>query len=714
MVHLRTQGLEISLSWEEWEERVKAGRVPANAEIRFEPITGQEWVRAGDLEMYTSLRQDSALAWKDRFTRSAPPILTALLIGVQIRLWWAAWWTKEVRDWMLNDLTVFAPSVFEDGQVWRLLTMGFSHTDPAHIGLNMLWLGYTGWNLERALGKANLLCLYLTSVMVGSLFSMFGTPETPSLGASGGVYGLVAASVVFGFARPQLLPERGRRLFGWALLPYLVLMFFSGLNNAQTDNWCHLGGLLTGAVLAILLDPPPLQRRTNWNRGLYGLLAGSSVAALLAMALAGPRLHPLTTPRAARAAWQNTPLRNLPDDHYQPLDYRVPAGWKPGVNAAGDMAFGSPAGPRNFSVHEQRHKRPQQISQLQEIWVTKVQRAWPDAVVTPVEETSLAGHPATTVRVRIEAVDGAQVLEWRGVVRGQWTLESVWAYGEANPLEALHNRLLQRVAWSEPDNLRRARIHFEHDPSNAKARNDWASALAEYGSTQEALTIRQALVEQFPTHTEYRLGLIALLDLYPELAPPEPVWNEALQVDGSGRIIARIAESLDHTDRPWAGQGLLDIGWQMHPGDRSIKHGRRSQSMSVALDGSEPWGLSNNPLTGLPRTPEERAPRLNTTLTLEQADERGRLLKEERQDVINRVVEAIEQGDGDRALPPLLWLRNGEVPDDERLVEKTKDGLARAAEGGLSPSWLPESVIEAAKRAGVPWSREAPEDAPSP
>ena len=211
------------------------------------------------------------------------------------------------------------------------------------------------------------------------------------------------------------------------------------------------------------------------------------------------------------------------------------------------------------------------------------------------------------------------------------------------------------------------------------------------------------MVDQYPTKTEYRLELIALLDQYPALTDVTPVWSEALEVDGSGRIIAGVADALEHADRRWDGAGLLDIGWQIHPGDRAIRHRRRALGLSVALDGSQPWSLVNNPITGLPRTPEEHADLLNTSLTLQAAVERGQFRAQEREAVINRVVDALEQGDSDRLLPPLLWLRNGEVPEDEKVIQKTKDQVLAVWSGGVVPTWLPEPAVEAAKRFGVPW-----------
>ncbi len=259
LIEVVEEGERYVLTWDEWEERVRSGRISPDARVRIDAITHGEFQRAADLESFVSLRDEGAMRWRETFARSAPPVATALLVGIQVRIWLFAQ-VPGVAPWLETRFTKWTAPTLEDGEVWRMLTMGLLHTSAGHIMMNMLWLAYTSYNLERALGWRNTLWLYVASVAGGSLLSMWGSPHTPSLGASGGVFGLIAACIVFGFSRPNLLPERGRRYFGFALVPYAVLMFGSGLFNDGTDNWSHFGGLVVGTVIAMLADPPPLQR----------------------------------------------------------------------------------------------------------------------------------------------------------------------------------------------------------------------------------------------------------------------------------------------------------------------------------------------------------------------------------------------------------------------------------------------------------------------
>ena len=344
MVTLRIGLEEEPLSWEEWEDRVRSGRVPPDALVCFEPVTGTDFVLASSLEMYHSLKDDAAIAWRGQFLAGAPPVLTALLIGVQIRIWWFAR-IPEVSSELVYRFTNWTSPALEDGETWRLLTMGFLHIEYDHILFNMVWLAYTGWALERSLGRVNLAVLYLSAVFAGSILSMFASPESVSLGASGGVFGLVAATVVFGFSRPDLLPERGRRVFGFALLPYLVLMFLTGLTNETTDNWAHLGGLLSGIALALLLDPPGLERRPGWNLRMQSGLIGAMTLCLLALSLGGPWAVPLgngpdmRSPRMPLTTSSISSAAPLPP--YRSLDYLAPVGWRPATTASGTPGFGA-------------------------------------------------------------------------------------------------------------------------------------------------------------------------------------------------------------------------------------------------------------------------------------------------------------------------------------------------------------------------------------
>ena len=59
MIRVRIGADEHQLGWEEWEERVRSGRVPDDALVQFEAVTRGEWVPAAELEMYRSLRNDA-------------------------------------------------------------------------------------------------------------------------------------------------------------------------------------------------------------------------------------------------------------------------------------------------------------------------------------------------------------------------------------------------------------------------------------------------------------------------------------------------------------------------------------------------------------------------------------------------------------------------------------------------------------------------------
>ena len=85
LVRIRIGDAVETLSWDEWEARVRSGRINADTMVQFEPVTGESFERAGSLEMYRSLRAEERRAWRAGGT---VPWLTALLVGVQIRIWW--------------------------------------------------------------------------------------------------------------------------------------------------------------------------------------------------------------------------------------------------------------------------------------------------------------------------------------------------------------------------------------------------------------------------------------------------------------------------------------------------------------------------------------------------------------------------------------------------------------------------------------------------
>jgi rhomboid protease GluP len=147
-----------------------------------------------------------------------------------------------------------------DNRFETLLTAAFLHGSVLHLLLNMLVLWQVGPLLERAIGSARFLPLYLASAIVGSAASaiwgrFFG--QTVSVGASGALCGLIAAATVVGVRtegwRGELTVGMGRWL-GLIVLVGLVRQLNPAI--AQIDNAAHIGGALAGAIVA-----------ATWQRG---------------------------------------------------------------------------------------------------------------------------------------------------------------------------------------------------------------------------------------------------------------------------------------------------------------------------------------------------------------------------------------------------------------------------------------------------------------
>ncbi|MBN2800121.1 MAG: rhomboid family intramembrane serine protease [Deltaproteobacteria bacterium] len=665
-VRVRLPEGELALSWEEWEERVAAGRIPPLTPIRFEPVTGPAWRPARELEMYTSLHDEAMISWRSRFTDGPPPVITALLVGVQVRFWWAARLPR-VEDFAVTGLTNWAPPIMEDGEVWRMLTMGLVHTGTFHLVINMLWLGYTSWNLERALGWRNALFLFSASVLGGSALSLLGSPETPSLGASGGVFGLIAASVVFGLTRPELLPERGRRLFGVALLPYLALMFLSGLSSATTDNWAHLGGLITGGLLMLALDPEPLQRRPGWNRMVRGSLTGTAAAGLLTLALAGPRIDPLlpaaNTPALAR--------------------YSVPWGWR--VDPNNPTGWSSALHPRTWRVSASEEGSRATAEDLAGRWLSDRLRHAPDGRLLARGETSLDGRQA----LRLVFEDDARTWTWVGAARGRLTLETTWSaeLGAGHRQERIHQRLLQQVRWLDPLVLESAQAHLERSPDHLHARIELAEGLTAVGRYEEAAAQWGALCAERPEEPAVWLAVLAWAhDLPPEVLPRAPLWRDALANSPTPARVAAMAKMMDDEGEEQLAAGLLQVAWAHWPGDRELKGARRSRGLSIRLEGSRPWEEVRDPLTGGLRASPGEPPMLDLEAA-RRAGEDGAAL---RQAVIDRL---LTLDPSDPTVTPLLFvLRQGAPPAD---LDRGQSGLERdlyQARQGQPPDWLPAQL----------------------
>lgn len=718
MVSVRLRDEVLELTPEEFEERVRAGRIPGEALVRFEPLTGDRYVEASSLETWQALRNEARITFEGRFIAGAPPIATALIVGVTTRFfWWGGqeWpapWPRvpPVYELLSQRFVSLTAAQLEDGELWRIFTMALLHTELPHFATNTLWLAYTAWNIERALGWRNLVAIYLTAIVTGSTFSMFGSPWGPTLGASGGIFGLVAASVAFGFLHSDLLQRRARAVFGLALLPYLVIMFWSGLQNEGVDNWCHLGGLVGGGLVALLLDPEGIERRPGWNRRVWTGLAALGVVLALVLGLGGPRLEPLVDHRVAKEELRvrrGEPRREIPADEGW-LSFDVPAGWAPGADVARGAAFLSPmypGHPRGFGVRADTAERLVAPEERLAAWTKRLVADWPAAQVSEPVPIELAGRPAVLVTATLSP-DDPRIVEWRCATRGAHALEAVWQVDRrlAGRLAPLRDRLLGRIEWRDPEELATARAEVEERATPSR-RAALALALARAGEADEALATAEALVASAPSDPARWVDLLDVVEvLAPRLGDTAPWWDRALAAAPAPAVIAAVADAMGDAGRPELARGLLRIAWDDAPGDATLKRARRRHDLPTALapDSGVPWDLAYEPVRGRPRDPAEIELRRAASPSVAEAATAGERIAEERGEAVRAAIDAVRSGDP-AGVVPLLALKDGVVArDDADAVAALRDDLGRAAKGQAADWIAPELVAALSEHPDYP------------
>jgi membrane associated rhomboid family serine protease len=133
------------------------------------------------------------------------------------------------------------------GQWWRIVTSGFLHENILHIAFNMYVLYVLGQMLEPALGRLRFGTIYAVSLLSGSFGALLVTPHSPTVGASGAVFGLMGAAAMEMRARQIPIMQSG---VGGLILINLVISF-----TLPGISWGgHVGGLIGGALTALVIQ----------------------------------------------------------------------------------------------------------------------------------------------------------------------------------------------------------------------------------------------------------------------------------------------------------------------------------------------------------------------------------------------------------------------------------------------------------------------------
>ena len=166
---------------------------------------------------------------------------------------------------------LFGPAV-ADGESWRLLTAAFLHGSLIHLGMNMLFLWWIGAPVEEAIGRGRYALLYVVSALSGSAGALLLSPLAHTVGASGALWGILGAALVFERQRNYVLGGGAVTIIA---LNLVITFVIPGISIGG-----HLGGLAGGALAALALS------RFGRAHAAYGRPGVAGIAGVVAVGIA--------------------------------------------------------------------------------------------------------------------------------------------------------------------------------------------------------------------------------------------------------------------------------------------------------------------------------------------------------------------------------------------------------------------------------------------
>lgn len=198
--------------------------------------------------------EQTAVSRKWSLPDNITPINTTLvLLNIIIFLGLEIFGSTTDIAYMVDHGAMFPPYLREGHQYYRLFICMFLHFGFQHLFSNMIALFFIGDNVERALGKVKYLVLYLVSGFGASSFSLIFAVvmgnDVVSAGASGAIFGVVGALLYIVIRNHGHLEDMTTA----RVMIMIAYCLFSGFTSQGIDNAAHVGGLITGFLMAVLL-----------------------------------------------------------------------------------------------------------------------------------------------------------------------------------------------------------------------------------------------------------------------------------------------------------------------------------------------------------------------------------------------------------------------------------------------------------------------------
>ena len=181
--------------------------------------------------------------------------VTIILVGINVMVFIVLTFMGQTEDgrFMLGKGAMYVPYVLDQGEYYRLVTSMFLHFGIQHLGNNMILLLLVGAQLEEEIGAIKYLIIYIVAGLGGNIISMLGDISSGNYaisgGASGAIFGVIGAMfwvVLRNNGRIGTLTKNG-------MIFMIGISLYFGFTSSGVDNLAHIGGLVTGVLMSILL-----------------------------------------------------------------------------------------------------------------------------------------------------------------------------------------------------------------------------------------------------------------------------------------------------------------------------------------------------------------------------------------------------------------------------------------------------------------------------
>jgi len=208
---------------------------------------------------------------RDQIPTQRIPVINYLLIAANVVVFILQWMAGSAQEAFVYQFALIPAnftSSLDLGDISDIFTSMFMHAGLAHIGGNMLYLWIFGDNVEDSMGAGKYLIFYLVGGLVASLTHILTNPgsQIPTVGASGAIAAVLGAYLVL-YPRSRVMTIIPLGFFlRMTMVPasivlglWFVLQLFSGVLSLGGPDvggvafWAHIGGFVTGVVLAKLL-----------------------------------------------------------------------------------------------------------------------------------------------------------------------------------------------------------------------------------------------------------------------------------------------------------------------------------------------------------------------------------------------------------------------------------------------------------------------------